>query len=155
MRRNDREAFDGEIDGILRRGRVLHLGLQDGEWAYVVPVNYGFAVENGKRVLYFHGAASGKKLDLLRQVPSAAFCVDLDQGTVSGEQACSYSFRYESVLGRGVVTELRNPEEKRRGLSCIFAQYAPGEAFAAPDGALEHTAVLRLEVTACTGKRRT
>ena len=72
MRRNDRQVFDGEIDAILRRGRVLHLGLQDGDAPYVVPVNYGFAVEDGKRVLYFHGAGAGKKLDLLRRNPNAA-----------------------------------------------------------------------------------
>lgn len=155
MRRNDRQVFDGEIDAILRRGRVLHLGLQDGDAPYVVPVNYGFAVEDGKRVLYFHGARAGKKLDLLRRNPNAAFCVDLDLGLLRGGRACSCSFRYESVLGRGTVTELQDLEEKRRGLSRIFAQYAPEAPFEAPDGALEQTAVLRLEITACTGKRRT
>lgn len=75
-----------------------HLGLQDGDAPYVVPVNYGFAVEDGKRVLYFHGAGAGKKLDLLRRNPNAAFCVDLDLGLLRGRQACSCSFRYESVM---------------------------------------------------------
>lgn len=152
MRRNDRALPETALEDVLRRGKVLHLGLQDGDMPYVVPVNYGFAVEDGKRILYFHGAVQGKKLNLLRQNPNAAFCVALDQGVNRGETSCAWSCRYESVLGRGTVTELRSFEDKRRGLACILAQYAPEEPFSAPEEILERTAVLRLEITACTGK---
>ena len=152
MRRIDRALSGTALEDVLRRGRVLHLGLQDGDVPYVVPVNYGFAVEADKRVLYFHGAQEGKKLDVLRRNPNAAFCVDLDQGVNRGETSCAWSCSYESVMGQGVVTELQSPEDKYRGLACILAQYAPEEPFSAPEQVLERTAVLRLEITACTGK---
>ena len=55
MRRKDREITDLErIDEIIRACDCCRLGFQDGEGVYIVPVNFGFAWEDGKRVLYFH-----------------------------------------------------------------------------------------------------
>ena len=52
MRRKDREITDPEqIRAILGRARVLHLGLYDGEYPYVVPMHYGFTFEDGKLTL--------------------------------------------------------------------------------------------------------
>lgn len=72
MRRTDREVSEPKIlDEILRRGRSLHLGLTDEDGTYVVPVNYGACWEEGRRVLYFHGADKGKKMELIRKDPRA------------------------------------------------------------------------------------
>ena len=156
MRRTDREITDpAQMEDILRRGQVVHLALTDGNLPYVVPLNYGFALERDKRVLYFHGAGAGKKLELIRKNPQAAFCVDLGHGLVRGDSAAQYSYRYESVLGSGIITEVRDLEEKRRGLMVIFAQYEKTLPFQAEEKLVEHTAVLRLEIQTLTGKRRT
>lgn len=156
MRRTDREITDlKQMEDILRRGDCVHLALTDGMTPYVVPLNYGFAVEEDKRVLYFHGAGEGKKLDLIRKNPQAAFCVDLGHELIQGDSAASYSYRYESVLGSGIITEVQDLEGKRRGLMAIFAQYEKTLPFQAAEKLVEHTTVLRLEIQTLTGKRRT
>lgn len=155
MRRTDREITGiKEMEDILRRGDCAHLALMDGQMPYVVPLNYGFAVEGDQRVLYFHGAGEGKKLDLIRKNPQAAFSVALGHGLIRGDSACSFSYRYESVLGSGTITEVRDLAGKLRGLEAIFAQYEKTLPFQAAEKMVEHTAVLRLEIQTLTGKRR-
>ena len=47
MRRRDREVTElNEIIHILDSGKVLHLGLVDQGKPYIVPVNYGYVMEN-------------------------------------------------------------------------------------------------------------
>ena len=59
MRRIDREITDiKDIEGILDRGFVCHLGLVDGERAYIVPMNYAYE----KMAIYLHCAGDGKNL---------------------------------------------------------------------------------------------
>ena len=51
MRRRDREVTDlNEIIHILDSGKVLHLGLVDQGKPYIVPMNYGYVMENDKLV---------------------------------------------------------------------------------------------------------
>lgn len=155
MRRQDREITDPKkIDEILRRGECLHLGLCDGQEPYVVPLNYGFERQNGRVVFYFHGAREGKKLEIIRKNPRAAFCVDVGHQLDAGDAACEYSYFYESVMGRGTVTVLEELEEKRRGLARIFAQYVPDKPFDGKEQALAAVTVLRLEAECLSGKRR-
>ena len=45
---------------------------------YIVPLNFGYAEENGKRVFYFHSAKSGRKLDLIAGTPSVGFELDVN-----------------------------------------------------------------------------
>lgn len=155
MRRTDREVSEPKIlDEILRRGRSLHLGLTDEDGTYVVPVNYGACWEKGRRVLYFHGADKGKKMELIRKDPRASFCVTVEGGVRPGETAGNYSFAYESVMGTGRIEILESLSEKRRGLACLFSHYAPEREFESPDRVVEKTAVLRLLVEEISGKHR-
>lgn len=155
MRRKDREVTSArELDEILERGSCLHLGLMDGDKPYVVPLNYGFEHRDGQRCFYFHGAGAGKKLELIRKNPRAAFCVTLTHGVIPGETAGNYSFAYESIMGFGTIAVLEDLREKRRGLACLFSQYAPEENFEVAERVLEKTMVLRLDIEEISGKRR-
>lgn len=155
MRRTDREVTEElALDDIIRRGACVHLGLRDGAGVYVVPVNYGFTREAGRRVLYFHGAGTGRKLELIRKTSQVSFCITLEHGVIPGETAGEYSFAYESVMGYGNVTVLKDAEEKRRGLFCLFSHYGAEKSFDVSERVLEHTAVLRLTVEEISGKRR-
>ena len=67
MTKRELEIIDTEeILDILERGQVLHLGLSDDDMPYVVPMNYGYTYENGKLVLYIHGAKTGYKYEIGR-----------------------------------------------------------------------------------------
>ena len=59
--RREREVTDiNEILSILDKAKVLHLGLVDGDEPYVVPMNYGYVMEDGKLTVYLHGAKVGR-----------------------------------------------------------------------------------------------
>ena len=66
MRRQDREIKDPEkILSIIAACPYCHLGFSDQGKPYVVPVNFGYTVEDGRTVFYFHGAREGRKIDLI------------------------------------------------------------------------------------------
>lgn len=64
MRRADREVYDNEaIKWFISQERVIRVGFYDNGEIYIVPVNYGFAENEGEWIFYFHGANSGRKFD--------------------------------------------------------------------------------------------
>ena len=43
MRRKDREVTDiGEIENIIEKAKIVHVGMVDGNAPYVVPMQYGY-----------------------------------------------------------------------------------------------------------------
>ena len=64
MRRRDREITDKQdILEVMRKCDVCRIALHDGDYPYIVPLNFGLQVENDMPVLYFHGALEGKKYE--------------------------------------------------------------------------------------------
>ena len=59
-----------QIRAILDTAKVLRLGLAVNNEPYVVPMNYGYTMEEGRLTLYLHSAVRGKKLDMLRTNPN-------------------------------------------------------------------------------------
>ena len=48
LTRREREITDlEEIIKILEKENIIHIGLVDGDEPYVVPMNYGFTMEDG------------------------------------------------------------------------------------------------------------
>ena len=102
MRRNEHELTDQErIDTLIGSCQVCRLGFVDGDRPYIVPLNFGYAREGGRRIFYFHGAREGRKMDLARRNGTAGFELDTAHELHEGDAACSYSFRYQSVIGSG------------------------------------------------------
>ena len=105
MRRKEREVTDvGEIRGILDECKVCRLGLSDEDGIYMVPMNYGYREQDGKLILYFHGAKEGKKVEMIRKDPRAGFEMDCGHGLQEGEKACQYSYYFASVIGTGSLS---------------------------------------------------
>ena len=122
MRRADREIrkFDRML-AVADACDCCRLGLLDDAGAYIVPLNFGYEAEGEKLTLYFHGAGQGKKIDLIREQKSASFEMDTRHALVEGETACAYSYRYQSVMGRGRIRLIEEYEEKVHGLQAIMA----------------------------------
>ncbi|MBR4975843.1 MAG: pyridoxamine 5'-phosphate oxidase family protein, partial [Thermoguttaceae bacterium] len=98
MRRRDREVVDPtRIEEIVAESAVLRLGLNDDGEVYVVPVNFGAEIIDGRRVFYFHSARSGRKLDVIRRNPRVGFELDAGFELVEGPTPCAFSARYRSV----------------------------------------------------------
>ncbi|MEN6368154.1 MAG: pyridoxamine 5'-phosphate oxidase family protein [Thermotogota bacterium] len=148
MRRSDREIKDrSEVDRVLHAAPVCHLALCDGNRPYVVPMSYGYDGES----LYFHCASEGRKLDVLRRNANACFEVEIGVEVTAREAACSWGLHYESVIGRGRLSIVEDPEEKRRGLAALMAHYG-GSPGGISDDAVRSVCVLRLDVDEVSGK---
>ena len=86
MRRQDRRVTDiEEIKGILNSTRIIHLGMMDGDYPYVVPLHFGFEFIDEVLYIYVHGHYEGKKFDLIKANPHVFIEIDgSDEALVSG-----------------------------------------------------------------------
>ncbi len=150
MRRSDKEITDLEtIHAIVRGCEVCRLGLAVEGEPYVVPVSFGFDGES----VYFHTANQGRKIDMM--VANPRVCVQFEHKVelvTDDEDACAWTFRYESVIGFGAVTELVDEKEKTLGLNRVMKHYSGRDwTFGGP--ALSTTRVWRVDLEILTGKR--
>ena len=153
MRRQDRAVTDPDrINAVIAACPYCHLGFSDGGRPYVVPVNFGHAVEGGQHVFYFHGAGEGRKMDLIRQTGRA--CVQMEEGYQlhRADKACGFSAAFRSVIAEGTIRLVEDPDEKRRALSLIMAHTAGGGDWEFPDAALGAVCVTRLTAEELTCK---
>lgn len=149
MRRSEREVTDrAAIDDIIRRARVCHLGLVDGELPYIVPLSFGY----DGQALYFHCAPQGRKLDLIRRQPRVCFVFDLMENLIEATEACHWGVRYQSVMGTGTAQIIEDAAGKRQALAAVMAQYSPG-TYTFPEAAVARTSAIRVAIESLTGKQ--
>ena len=138
---------------ILDKGKVLHLGLCADNEPYVVPMNYGYIMENGKLTLYLHSAVRGKKLEILQANPRVCFTVDCDIRPFEGVKPCQYGMTYSSIMGRGMGQIVEDVEEKKRAMS-ILMKTQTDKDFSFDDRLVSIVAVIRIDVSEYTAKHR-
>lgn len=155
MTRRERQITDRDrIIEILNRCLVVHVGLVDGDEPYVVPMNYGYTMdENGMLTLYLHGATQGRKLDVMRKNPKVFVEMECDVVPFAGDVACKYGTSYQSLMGRGRAVILDDPQEKMRALSQIMKTQTGGD-FAFNERLVSVVSLIRVEVTEYTAKYR-
>ena len=154
MTRRERQITDPErILEILDRSKVLHLGLAVNNEPYVVPMTYGYTMEDGKLTLYVHGATMGRKLDVLRANPKVFVELDCDRAPFEGKVACQYGMIYSSIMGKGKAVILEDPEEKMEALS-ILMKTQTGKDFTFNERLVSIVSVIRIDVEAYTAKAR-
>ena len=142
-----------QILHILDTGKVLHLGLAVNNKPYVVPMNYGYCLENGKLVLYLHSAVRGKKLDMIRANPRVFFEIDCDLMPFEGRVPCQYGLVYSSLMGRGTAVLVDDVEEKKQAMS-ILMKTQTGKDFTFEDRLVTIVSVIRIDVEEYTAKHR-
>ena len=149
MRRVEKEIKNrAEIDAVIRRSRVCHLGLSDEGLPYVVPLCFGY----DGQVLYFHCAQEGRKLNILRRNNKVCFAFDILEGMIEADQGCSWGIRYQSVIGYGTAHLVEDIAEKQHAVTLLMAQYSP-RTFSFPPEIVSRTAVVRIEIESLTGKQ--
>lgn len=154
MRRKDREVTDrNEMIQIMERCDVCRLVLNDEGYPYIVPLNFGMLVKEDRVELYFHGAAEGKKYELIARDNRAAFEMDCGHLLELDEEQGNCTMNYESVIGRGFV-EMVPDDEKYESLRLLMSHYRQ-EDFPFNQKVIPRTNVFRLVVTEMTGKIRT
>ncbi|NLB83220.1 MAG: pyridoxamine 5'-phosphate oxidase family protein [Synergistaceae bacterium] len=152
MRRKDREMTDhAEMDEVLDKALVGHLGLCDEGVPYVLPMN--FALLNG--ALYLHCAQEGRKLDVIGKNSRACFSTETDMELVTSPRACGWGMTYRSVLLFGTISVVESEKEKGESMMALMKKCAGPDfshVFTPPE--LASVTVLRLDWDERTGKAR-
>ena len=154
MTKRERQVTDlQQIRKILDTAKVLHLGLAVDNMPYVVPMNYGYTMEEGKLVLYLHSALRGKKLDMIRANPNVFFEMNCDTVAFAGEVACRHGMSYSSVMGCGTAQIVEDVEEKKKAMTILMKTQTEKD-FVFEDRLVSIVAVIRIDVSEYTAKHR-
>lgn len=159
MRLSKREVTDPtRIRQILDEAQVLHIGAQDAEGIFVVPVNFGYRWDGALPRLYLHSAREGRKADALRACEAAGLAVavelECDRGTIEGNYSCAFSRSYASIMGSGTAHEVTDEDEREDALRLIMEHCAPGAEVSFTPAGLERVAVFRIDVVQMSAKER-
>lgn len=155
MRRKDREITNREeLIEVMKKSIVCRLVLNDEEYPYIVPLNFGMDINGEDITLYFHGANEGKKYDLIRKNNKATFEMECSHCLTIDDEDMTCTMTYESIIGRGIVEILPEDdlEEKMKALNIIIAHYHQ-EDFPFGTQDVPRTNILKLVVKEMTGKR--
>ena len=153
MRRKDREVTN--IDDILRivdSAKIMHLGLFDAGFPYVVPLHFGYGYTDKKLVFYFHCAKEGHKLDLIRENP--AVCVQLECGVMpisGGDVPCGYGSTFSSVIARGHAQIVTDTTEKTKGIALLM-KHQTGRDFEISPKTASTVEIVRIDISELTAK---
>jgi len=153
LRRSDKQWNDREeIEQVLASVRIMTVACCLENEPYLFTVD--FAWEPQTRQLWFHCAAEGRKVDIIKANPRVCVTVVEDRGYVEGE--CDHAYRSLILEGEAqVVTDLA---EKRRGLELLARKHEPQPEtvlarLAGDEEAVRNVAIVRITVDAMSGKQ--
>ena len=116
-----------QVEEIISRCDICFVGITDLEGnPYVIPMNFGY--QDG--VIYLHSGPTGSSIDML---------------------ACSYRMRAKSVICRGRVNFIEDPEEKREALNILMRHYSSRE-FVYSDPAVKNVKIWEIPIDSVTAK---
>ena len=144
---------ENQIRAILDEAKVLHLGLCVDNEPYVVPMNYGYTMEEGRLTFYLHGALRGKKLDMIRANSRVFVELDCNRVPFESDKPCQYGLGYSSVMGRGTATVVDDVEEKMKALT-VLMKTQTGKDFTFNEQLVSIVSVIRIDVAEFTAKHR-
>jgi uncharacterized protein len=143
---------DSEIQAILDRHYLAHLGFVFNGYPVVIPTLYG---RDGDDIL-IHGAAISRMLKSLSEGIQVSVSIAEVHALVLAKSAFHHSMNYESVVlfGKG---ELVPDEQKAEALKCISDHLIPlrwEESRQPNEKELKATDVIRIKVDEVSAKRR-
>ena len=150
MRRSDREIESREeMDEIIRGSHVCRIALAMDNMPYIVPVSFGYDGES----IYIHTAKEGKKINIIKK--NNNLCFEFERNVElfrDPDNACKWTFSYESVVGFGKIYELKLLKQRENGLNKIMSQYS-GKEWVFGEDKLSNIRVWKIEIASMTGKR--
>lgn len=142
-----------KIKEILDRSKIVHLGMVDGDEPYIVPMNYGYTLEDGKLTLWLHCAKRGRKLDVIRKNPKVFVEMECDLKPFDGDIACRYGLSYSSIMGRGTAEIVEDIEVKKAALTHLMTTQT-GKHFEFEDKMAAIVSIIKVDVSEYTAKHR-
>lgn len=154
MRRADREVTDKKcLEDIIKDSKICRIAMNDEDGIYIVPVNFGYTFNNGELEIFFHGAKEGKKADILSKGNVyVGFEMEGEHELIEGDTACSYSFKYSSIIGKGHVSIVTDKEDKKYFYNQLMI-HQTGKSFDFTDKMVETSFVFKLKVKSYSGKK--
>lgn len=153
MRKSNRAMKNiTEINDVLVKGRYTTLALCKDNHPYSITLSYGFDKEIN--CLYMHAANKGLKLDIIKANSNVCGTVIEDHGYVQKE--CSH--KYISCVFDGVISIVKDIEEKKHGMSIMLnhlednPSYAK-EHFLQNDKTYDGFSILKIEIHNILGKK--
>lgn len=160
MRRADREVTDPrQVAAIIATCRIANIAYTDAEGITIVPLNFGyvFDAESNHLTLYFHGSATGRKMDAVRATNNAlpvAFEMATDCEVVEGRTLCNWGEAFKSIVGNGTASIIDDLDEARRGLALLMRQQAGMDHVEFTDQQVRAVTVWKVEADYLTAKVR-
>jgi uncharacterized protein len=152
-----RALYDRQtVNALLDEGLVCHVGLQtDRGFPVVIPLAYG---RDGD-IVYLHGSAASRLFRGARG-PDIEICMTVTfvDGLVVARSTYNTDINYRSVVIIGQATEVKDLEEKRRGLDLMVDHIIPGrsrDARPPTEKELRSTMLLKLPLGESSAKVRT
>ena len=150
MRRSDRAITDyDDILELVKRCDVCRVAMFDEQYPYIVPMNFGYKLEDdGAMIIYFHGAKQGKKHDLLSKNNHVGFEMDISKPYEKG----TITMQYESLVGFGDMEVIDEESERIDAHLAILRHYNDDDVQVSAE-MIRNTCMLKLNVKHITGKR--
>lgn len=153
MRRKDREVTDFDtIVGIIDECEIVRIGIADGDYPYIVPLNFAYTAENGEICLYIHGAMAGKKYEMLTKSPMCSFEMDIPLKMECLVESKDVTMRYKSVMGKCKVEFLDGDARQNAIDNIIMARHEETKNFVYNKENVQRTAVAKLSVIEISAK---
>ena len=154
MTKRELEVKDSaRIREILDKCQVVHIGLVDDGMPYIVPMNYGYIMEEGRLTLILHCGVKGYKLDVIARNPVCCFEMECDVVPFEGRVPCQYGTAYSSIMGRGSIEVVEDVHEKI-DLMAIFMKSLCGKDFEFNEKLVSIVTMLIVHVDEYTAKER-
>lgn len=153
MRRKDREVTDfNTILAIIDGCDIIRIGLADGDFPYIVPLNFAYDVNGSQIDFYVHGAMAGRKYELMKKNGKCSFEMDIPIEMDCIVEKKDVTMRYKSVMGKAAITFLDGEEKQNAVDNIIMNRYAQTRNFEYNRATLARTAVAKLTVVELTAK---
>ena len=154
LRRKDKEITDqSDVKKILKETKYITLAMAKENEPYLVSLSHVYDEE--KNCIYFHCANDGKKIDFIKANNIVWGQAIKDYGYHVGE--CSHL--YATVMFKGVVTFIKDDEEKRHIFKIMMEHLDPEsesmkERLLKSDG-IPSTTVTKIDIDYISGKKST
>ncbi len=153
MRRKDREVTDFEtIVQIIDECQIIRIGLADGEFPYIVPLNFAYTVTGTQIEFYVHGAMAGRKYELMNKNGKCSFEMDIPLEMDCIIEKKDVTMRYKCVMGTALITFLEGDEKQKAIDEIIMNRYEETRNFEYNHNTVKRTAVAKLTVIDLTAK---
>ena len=135
----------GAIDEIMKKADLCRIALIDNMgYPYIIPMFFGYSLDEGALELYFRCEEKGKKFDLLKLNNNAGFEIENIGEFIPSDNPAEFTAEYQCITGAGVIESVTGIE-KITGLNLIMKKYIqPEHEHNISEQTLNSLAVLKL-----------